>query len=399
MYMAATHRNKIGLGMATIIGVNAMIGAGIFLVPTALAKTVGPAGIISYAFVIIAVWFMGSSLARLAQLFPQEGSFYIYTKEWGGHIMGLASAGSYLLGLTIAMGLLAQIAALYLHAILPGWSTQTLGALILFSLITLNMMGVTMSQAGQKLLIIPTLFPLLFTIFACLPHAKLSNLSPFMPYGLKNIFGAIQAVIFGFFGFECASSLFAIVDKPEKNISKALTYSIAIVGVLYLLFVTSLFLAIPTEQFTVTELSGLLKIILPDSPLLTWSIHVSILGAILGTLHSMIWACGALLLSYLKQFKILVIQNAIKKETIRQSTTVGILGVCIFTSYTLLHNMNLFFNLTAIFIVFAYASSMITLLTMKDEWRSGKNYTTLLGLGTAFIIFVFAFEGLISSLN
>ncbi len=74
--MSTNQTQKIGLAVATIVGMNAMIGAGIFAVPAALASHVGPAGIITYAFVILAVWFMGSSIARLAQLFPQEGSFY-----------------------------------------------------------------------------------------------------------------------------------------------------------------------------------------------------------------------------------------------------------------------------------------------------------------------------------
>ncbi|MGE0207406.1 MAG: amino acid permease, partial [Candidatus Babeliales bacterium] len=121
----STSSKKISLATATIVGMNAMIGAGIFAVPTALASNVGPAGILTFTFVIIAVWFMGSSMARLAQLFPQEGSFYIYAKQWSGHIGGLIAAGSYLVGLLIAMGLLTQEAGGNLHDYLPFFSAFT----------------------------------------------------------------------------------------------------------------------------------------------------------------------------------------------------------------------------------------------------------------------------------
>ena len=94
---------KIGLTTATIIGMNAMIGAGIFSTPTKLLSYVGPAGILAYLFVVIAVWFMASSFARLGQLFPTEGSFYTYARQWGGHSMGLVSSGSYILGIVIAI--------------------------------------------------------------------------------------------------------------------------------------------------------------------------------------------------------------------------------------------------------------------------------------------------------
>ena len=131
---SSSAQSKISLLTATIVGMNAMIGAGIFAVPAALASNVGPAGILTFAFVIVAVWLMGSSIARLAQLFPQEGSFYIYAKQWGGHLVGLIAAGAYLIGLLIAMGLLAQVAGGYLHDYFPVFSAFSWGVTILIVL-------------------------------------------------------------------------------------------------------------------------------------------------------------------------------------------------------------------------------------------------------------------------
>ena len=74
--MTQTNVSKIGVATATIVGMNAMIGAGIFTAPAAIGSFVGPAGIIAYIFVIIAVWFIAQSLSRVAARFPQEGSFY-----------------------------------------------------------------------------------------------------------------------------------------------------------------------------------------------------------------------------------------------------------------------------------------------------------------------------------
>ena len=201
--MSSSSQSKISLAVATIVGMNAMIGAGIFAVPAALASNVGPAGILTFAFVIIAVWLMGSSMARVAQLYPQEGSFYTYAKQWGGHAMGLIAAGSYMIGLLIAMGLLAQVAGSYLHGYFPVFSSFGWGMIVLALLSFLNMLGVVLSEVGQLILICTTVFPLIATSLLCLTKADFSNLQPFMPYGLTNIFAATKAVIFGFFGFEC----------------------------------------------------------------------------------------------------------------------------------------------------------------------------------------------------
>lgn len=391
------HENsqKIGLATATIVGMNAMIGAGIFSVPAALGSYVGPAGIITYLFVIIAVWFMGSSMARLAQLYPEEGSFYTYASQWGGHIMGLLSAGAYLVGLIIAMGLLTQMAGQNLYESLPHYSAYTWGLIVLIALVIFNIVGVTLSKIGQMVLICCTVFPILMTTLIGFMHGNSANLTPFLPYGFKHIFSATNAVIFGFFGFECAASLFSIVENPQVNVPKALRYSIILVGLLYLGFVASIIYAVPLSYFTDPSISlrSILAIMLPHNSLFLHLIHFSVLSAILGTVHSMMWGSSTLLVSYYKKFK----SPAIQKLNITNRMAVCIIGVAIFITFTFLNNINVFFNLTSIFLIFAFATSMISLLMLTGEWKSGQNIKTILGLLTAFLIFYFALHGLLLS--
>lgn len=384
---------KIGLATATIVGMNAMIGAGIFSVPAALGSYVGPGGIITYLFVIIAVWFMGSSMARLAQLYPEEGSFYTYAKQWGGHTLGLLSAGAYLIGLVIAMGLLTQMAGQNLHEAFPIFSPYIWGLIALIGLIILNIVGVSLSQIGQIVLICCTVLPILLTILVGFMHGNVSNLTPFLPYGFKNIFSATNAVIFGFFGFECASSLFTVVEDPQKNVPKALKLSIFLVGILYLAFVGSIIYAVPLRYFTDPSISlrSILALIVPNHPWLLHLIHFSVLSAILGTVHSMIWGSSTLLVSYMKKLNVNI------GNLITPRIAVVIIGIAIFITFTVLKNMNVFFNLTSIFLIFAFTTSMITLLTLKEEWESGNNIKTILGLLTAFLIFYFAVSGLLLS--
>jgi amino acid transporter len=388
----AQNVSKIGVSTATITGMNAMIGAGIFTAPAAIGSFVGPAGIIAYLFVIVAVWFMAQSLARVAARFPEEGSFYAYAKQWGGHLVGCIAGGSYMIGLLIAMGLLAQVAGGYLQEpFFPTIDSQTLGLIALISLVVLNMFGVVLSELGQRILIVTTTFPLLMTTLMCFTKAQLSNLTPFAPYGLRNVMQATKAVIFGFFGFECASSLFAIVKDPQKNVPRALTLSIGIVGGIYLLFVSSLILSTPLNLFADPRvaLTTVLRTIFPESGWVLTAIHISILSAVLGTVHSMIWSSSALMVSLFKQ---------IGNIRLNPRFAVMIVGFCIFLSFSFLKNIDLFFSLTAIFLIIAYGLSLITLLTIKEEWEGGKNLITIGGLMTAAVILYFAIEGLMSSI-
>ncbi len=389
--MAASDQQKIGVITATIIGMNAMIGSGIFTAPAAMATNVGPAGILAYMFVVVAVWCMALSFARLAQLFPEEGSFYTYTKQWAGHVGGIIAAMLYLCGVIIAMGLLAHVAGIYLNPLFPGYGAYTWGAVTLFVLVVLNMYGVVVSQWGQHVLIATTVFPLIAITAICLWHGKSSNLIPFAPYGFGNVFKATRIVIFSFFGFECAASLFSIVENPARNVPRALAYSIIGVGTLYILFVTSIIFATPASYFSDPRipLSDVLMSVIPHHPWIINLIHIAILSAVIGTIHSMIWSASAFLTTLCKK----IAPNSFIERS--PATAVIIIGAAIAITFLSLSNLNLFFSLTAIGIILAFILSMITLLCLKSEWQSGRNSITLCGILTASIILFFAIEGLI----
>ena len=256
------------------------------------------------------------------------------------------------------------------------------------------MFGAVLSEVGQQVLIVCTVFPLLVTTVICFLHADLHNLTPFMPYGIGNVFKATRLVIFGFFGFESAASLFAIVKNPERNVPRALAYSIIAVGIIYTLFIASLIVSTPSSVFAGpgTKVTDILHAILPGHMWLITIINISILSAVIGTVHSMIWGSSALLLVLLKKIKS---TNAlIKNNVIGHKTALFLIGACICITYITLTNIDLFFYITALFIISAFILSMASLLTIKAEWRSGQNVKTLLGIATGLMIFYFAAEGL-----
>lgn len=395
------HEPKIGVTTATIIGMNAMIGAGIFTAPSAMASLVGPAGILAYLFVVFCVWFLAQSLARLAALYPQEGSFYVYASKWGGHSIGMIAGWSYLCGLLIAMGLLAKTAGIYLEPLLPSYSPYLLSTCTLVAITALNMHGVALSTFGQQILIACTTLPLIITTILCLTKANISYLTPFAPYGFMNIFKATHKVIFGFFGFECAASLFAIVQNPQKNVPRALTYSIIMVGVLYTLFVASLIISTPLHYFSDPQLliPDILAHTFPNWPWLVGVIHLSILSAIVGTIHSMVWSSGALLISLLKRCKNHFIKKLVKQHIIRDQTAILAIGICIFMTCSLIKNIALFWSLTALCIISAFLLSIFTLLTLTDEWKSGRNVQTIIGIVTGCAILFFAVQDLLEAIQ
>ena len=395
--MSTEKSQKIGVKTATIVGMNAIIGAGIFSMTCSLASGVGPAGILSYLFAFFTVWFIAQTIARAAYLWPQEGSFYIYTKQWAGHTVGLLSAGAYIFGFLIAMALLCKIAGVYLHGVLPTYSATSLGLTVLFILIVLNIMGMALSKIGQYILITFTVFSLLATTVLCLTKIDLSNLTPFMPQGPFSILQGARIAIFGLFGFECVTSLVNIVENAEKNVPKALQYSLVSAGILYLFFISSIILSVPLIIFTSNEhvtIAQALHTLFPQSNFILHLITFSILSAIIGTIHSMIWSGSELVVSFSKIIK----KESPSMPIINQKVGVLFCGLIMFICFTTITNIDLFFTLTAIGLMFAFITAMTSLLYQPKEWKSGQNIKTILGLITAFIILGISIQRLIEGI-
>jgi amino acid transporter len=396
--MPTCNSDKIGLYTATIVGLNAMVGAGIFTIPSVLAHDVGPAGILSFTLVAIGCWFIALSLGRVAQLFPQEGSFYTYSRPWAGHIGGIIASIFYLLGIIVAMGLILQASGQYLHHYFPDISSSSLSLLSLAFLTVINIVGVSFSTMGQQVLLWATIFPILATIVLCSTKASITNLVPFCPQGPFSILQSTRIAAFSFFGFESAASLFSIIKEPEKNLPKALSSSMLIVAALYLTFITTLLLAIPINIFKHSDgtLTAPLSIILPQHGWLIEIIHFASIAALLGTLHSMIWSAGIFLLTLCKRLRLYSTQHLIAHGYFTEKTSIILIAGSIYISFITFTSTS-FFYYTAIFIPVAYAMAISTLLTIPEEWKSYQNYITLLALATIALISSFALQGILFS--
>ena len=101
--MKKVKEKKIGVGVATIISFNAMVGAGVLLMPTILSKIAGPASVLTLVFSVLLVLTMGLSLGRAASVYPGDSWSYLYTSKWAGHKVGVLSSFLYIFGLLVAL--------------------------------------------------------------------------------------------------------------------------------------------------------------------------------------------------------------------------------------------------------------------------------------------------------
>jgi amino acid transporter len=340
------NENKIGIITAAIVGMNAMIGAGMATFPTVLSGQVGPAGILSCLFSVALILCIGLSLGRTAEILPGEGWNYLFI------LMSLVLAGAHT----------------------SSWAQYVIAGFVLI--------------------------PLILTGTYCWFHFNPKLLVPFMPYGVTSIFQTSSIIMFAFGGFESIISLYAIVRNPTKNVPRAFMLAISGVGLFYLFFFYGVLFAIPKHYFVAglqEPLSAVLAKFFPTSKILSNFVWIGAMFGIIGTLHSMIWSLSTLFTSVLKKAKGKIIQTALNKNIWNDKVSVIVTTAAIGLTSLLLHEKALL-PLTIFFIVISYVLSIATLLFVKKEWISWHNIITLIGICGGGLMFYFATQIIISTL-
>lgn len=394
MTTSSTASPKISLSMAISIGIKAIIGASLFTAPSVLQVTAGPAGIITYLLVSIAAIFMALSIARVAALYPEKGAFYTYAKAWGGHLWGVLATLSYFTGLIIALGLLAYVSAgIYIHAYLPSINPTLLSIGLISLVVAAHLAGAAIAQKGQKILLVLTYIPIILITALCLLNADINNLTPFIPNGWTSIFTAVPVVIFGFFGFEAIPSLFADIENPEKNVPKAIIWTMLLVGATYIVFAGSVFIGLPRALFT-SATTPISVPLLHFYPTFTWIgdvINWTIIIAITGVLHAMTWSLSSLAIDT---------SHHIFGATPSKKVAIVGIGLLSMTSCILFSSsINLMFSLTSLFIVFAYATAIAALILQPHGRSLYQIVIALCGLLTAALMLACGVMGVLESLQ
>ncbi len=236
----------------TMIGVGAMIGAGIFALTGEAAHTAGPSLLLAFFLNGFVTLFSAAAYAELGSSFPEAGGGYLWVKEGMTPLFGFLSGWMSWFAHAVACSLYSlafgefSVNLLVRAGILPTGSNETLmpvafAVLIagLFSLI--NLRGA--SETGAIGNIVTTAKVIILGIFVIVGIIALNNmpnwpehLQPFFhpTNGLGGVFLAMGLTFIAFEGYEIIAQSGEEVVDPKRNIPRAIFLSIAVVVVIYL---------------------------------------------------------------------------------------------------------------------------------------------------------------------
>lgn len=260
---------EMGMLSATMIGVGAMIGAGIFVLTGIAAGEAGPGLLLVFFLNGVVTAFTAMTYAELSSAIPEAGGGYLWVKHSLPSINGFLSgwmswfahavAGSlYALGFGAYFGLLLEYYNISVFGLSGDSLSKFLAVVIALVFIYINYMGASETGAvaniiGFAKIAILGVFILsgLYTIIY--RPEFFSNFHPFLPNGFGGVFAAMGLTFIAFEGYEVIAQTAEEVRDPKKNLPKAIFLSLIIVIPIYLLvaFVSigALDTDIPTWQF------------------------------------------------------------------------------------------------------------------------------------------------------
>ena len=236
---------------ATLIGVGAMIGAGIFVLTGIAAGVAGPGLIVTFSLNGIVAVLTAFSYAELGSCFHDAGGGYLWVKEglpkWNGFISGWMSWFAHAVACSLyALGFGAYF-ELVLHEfniVMPHWGffspQKILAGITAIVFAYVNFRGASETgKIGNIITIAKIVILLIFIGFGInlIYHRPdwQEAFTPFFPNGWSGVFKAMGLTFIAFQGFEVISQCSEEIKNPKKNIPRAVFLSLLIVVPIYVL--------------------------------------------------------------------------------------------------------------------------------------------------------------------
>jgi APA family basic amino acid/polyamine antiporter len=236
----------------TLMGIGAIIGAGVFvLTGVAAATKAGPAIVLAYMIAGLASMFAALSYAELAASIGGTGSAYGYAYSGFGELIAWIIGWDLLLEYsmsvsTVAIGWSGYVTNFFesINIHLPraitsgpfnGGVFDVPAAGIIFVLGGLLCLGAKQSARINAIVVAIKLATIgLFIVIAAV-NVNSANWHPFMPFGTMGIMSGAALVFFAYIGFDALSTAVEEAIEPQRNIPIAIILSLIVCTLIYIL--------------------------------------------------------------------------------------------------------------------------------------------------------------------
>ncbi len=225
-------RRTLGLVGVLTLSIGAMMGSGIFVLPSLAFKITGPSAIVAYVIAGLVVLPAVFSKAEMATAMPSAGGTYLYIDRAMGPMMGTIAG----FGVWFSLVFKAAFALVGLGAYLSLFfdvRAEVVGLAIAVVLIGLNLLGVRQTVKFQTTLVTIVVVVLAGFVGIGLPEIDTAAFQPFVTHGNLGLLSAAAVVFVSYAGVTKIASIAEEVRRPEKTIPRGMFMSITLMIVLY----------------------------------------------------------------------------------------------------------------------------------------------------------------------
>jgi basic amino acid/polyamine antiporter, APA family len=250
-------RRSLGLTHATALVVGIIIGASIFVQPSAITASVPSLSAVYAVWIVAGVLTLFGALiaAELASAYPRAGGVYVFLSE--SLSPGIAFLWGWAMFWTMHTGIIAAVAmifARYVAFVVPvgdtGLKVIAVAAVIVLSAV--NYIGVRQGSLVQTTLTIAkvgAVAGITAIAFALGAHTAIpaSTAAPVAPQDSHAFIAAIVAGLFAFGGWHMVTYAAEETIEPEKTLPRALVLGVLIVTASYVALNAAYFHVLPAS--------------------------------------------------------------------------------------------------------------------------------------------------------
>lgn len=239
----------LGLPMLIFYGTGMILGAGIYSIIGKAAGVTGDTLWWGFIFAGISALFTALSYIELSTMFPRAGAEFVYLREafnkklWIGSTVGTGVAFS---GAATAATVSLAFAG-YLNQFFEVPQGLVAAAVLLF-FSGIAIIGIRTSGWATVISTLIEIAGLLLIIYLGLKSEKFGDALSKMPH-MGTLSGS-ALIIFSYFGFENIANLAEEVREPERNLPRAILWSIGISTLLYVLVSLSALAILSPEKLS-----------------------------------------------------------------------------------------------------------------------------------------------------
>lgn len=217
--------------------VNTVIGAGIFVLPALVTGVLGNLSVVAYLVCGILIMLIMLNFAEIGSKITVSGGAYSYIEIVLGRYPGFLAAFLFLMSTISADAAVANSIADVAGSLVP-FMQAPVARIILFLLIFsvlgyINIRGVKEGIGFVKMITLAKIIPLVFILLMGMKDITFSEMAVDSFLSISKIGEASLILFFAFIGAESALSVSGEVRNPQKNVPKAIIYSILFVLLLY----------------------------------------------------------------------------------------------------------------------------------------------------------------------